>query len=284
MTAEQFAYNEYRDYVTYRELAHIETVPAFKKILEELMQHELEDYQFWLQFSTTKTFAISRFELLLLKIMRRLLGLTFTAKFLELHEKEAIQNYTEFLQTAPADVKERIQVIIDHEMQHERELIGQIREEQVEFMGSIILGLNDGLIELTGALVGFTFAFRNHGLVALTGLITGIAAALSMAASAYMQARHEAGKDAKKAGLYTGLSYLSVVALLVLPFVFIPNIFLALGLMFGVIFSIITAISYYTAVLFERSFRQQFTEMVVFSLGVAAVAFLTGSALRIFIF
>ena len=50
-------------------------------------------------------------------------------------------------------------------------------------MGSVVLGLNDELVEFTGALAGFTLALSDHRLIALTGSITGIAAALSMASS-----------------------------------------------------------------------------------------------------
>src|SRR5437016_1858109 len=85
-------------------------------------------------------------------------------------------------------------------------------------MASVALGVNDGVIELTGALTGFTFALKEHHLVALSGLITGIAAALSMAASAFMQARHEEEKDAVSAAVITGISYLIVVLLLVAPY------------------------------------------------------------------
>ncbi len=280
MTPEQFVQNEYRDYVTYRELAKIETVPEFKRILEELVRHELEDFQFWRQFSKKKEYRLGFLEIPLLKLMRKILGLTFTAKFLERHEKEAVRDYTEFLRTADGSMKARVQDIIQHEMHHEKELINQIQEERVKFLGSIVLGINDGLIELTGALTGFVFALSNHRLVALFGLVTGITACLSMASSAYMQARHEEGKDARKAGFYTGGSYLIVVALLILPFFLISNAYLALAAMFALTILLIGAFSYYSSVLFDRNFRKQFGEMLLFSLGVAAVAFLIGSLVR----
>ena len=280
LTPEQFADNEYRDYVTYRELAKIETNPAFRAILDQLVQQELDDYRFWLQFSSKKQHRLSAWEVGSLKLMRRVLGLTFTAKFLERHEKEAVHNYTECLSDADDAMKARLQEIIRHETNHEQEMINQIKEERVKFLGSIVLGVNDGLIELTGALVGFVFALRNARLAGLFGLVTGVAATLSMASSAYMQARHEEGRDPKKAALYTGTSYLLVVAGLVLPFFLIPNIYLALGAMAVVIVSMIAGFSFYASVLFDRNFKRQLGEMLAFSLGVAAVAFLLGSLIR----
>ncbi len=53
-------------------------------------------------------------------------------------------------------------------------------------MGSMVLGMNDALIELTGALAGFTFAMQNTRIVALAGLITGVSATLSMTSSSYL--------------------------------------------------------------------------------------------------
>jgi len=283
MTPDQFALNEYRDYVTYLELAKTETVPAFKKILEALVEHEIQDYRFWLPYCQKQAHRISRFEIGCLKMMRRLLGLTFTARFLEGNERDAIRNYTAFLKDADEPMRAKVEEILRHEKLHEQELISQIQEERVRFLSSIVLGVNDGLIELTGALVGFAFALRNHVSVALLGSVTGIAASLSMAASAYMQARHEEGKEPKKAALYTGGAYLLVVTLLVLPYGLISNIDLAIGVMFGLILLLILGLSFYSSVLFGRDFKRQVGEMLMFGLGVAGITFLLGSLVRVWL-
>lgn len=280
LSPERFFEHEYLDMMTYRELAKIETVPQFKRILEELMAHEVEDCQFWRELSSIKEVKISPFKIGVLKLMRKVLGLTFTAKFLERNEREAVQRYTAYAEQASPDMKARLEKIIDHETHHEQELIGQIREERVKFLGSMVLGVNDGLIELTGALVGFAFALQRPVQAGLFGAVTGIAASLSMAASAYMQARHEEGRDPKKAAAYTGLSYIVVVALLVLPFFLLPNIYAALAVMGIEILLLIAAFSGYAAILFDRSFKRQCGEMAAFSIGVATLAFLLGSLVR----
>lgn len=280
MTPDQFALNEYRDYVTYRELAKIETVPAFKRTLEELVRHEWEDFEFWRQFSPKKEFRLRPWELPVLLLMRRLLGLTFTAKYLERHEQRAVRDYTAYLKTANDPLRRRIQDILAREQEHEQTLIDQFRERRVQFLGSVVLGVNDGLIELTGALTGFAFALHDGRQVALFGSVTGIAASLSMAASAYMQARYEPGKDPRRAGLYTGLSYLLVVVGLILPFLLVPDVWAAFGIMMAVILALIAALSGYAAILFDRDFKRQFGEMLALSVGVAGIAFLLGSLVR----
>jgi VIT1/CCC1 family predicted Fe2+/Mn2+ transporter len=275
-----YAYNEYRDYVTYRELARIETVPEFKRILDKLIDQELQDYTYWRERASRTDFSVAPWELWLLRFMRRILGLTFTAKFLELGERRAVRDYTELLKVVQGPERERVQSIIAHEKEHERALINQIKEEKVEFIGSVILGLNDALVELTGALVGFSFVFTSRWLVVATGFMTATAASLSMAASAYMQARHEEGKDPWKAALYTGCSYWGVAFALILPFAVIPSTLGAIGGLFMMVLAIVYGISYYTSVLFERPLKRQFVEMLVASLGVGAIASLLGSLLK----
>ena len=116
----------------------------------------------------------------------------------------------------------------------------------------------------------------------------GVAASLSMTSSAYLQARNKDDgenpkKESRKAAFYTGAAYFIVVLILIAPFLFIKDVFLALGIMGIAVVLIIVAISYYTSTLFKRSFGKQFREMFFLTVGVAVVAFLIGSVLRRFI-
>lgn len=284
MTPDFFAYNQYRDHVMYKALAETESSPEFKEILEKLVEQEYDDYIFWRQFATQKTFHVRSHEIRLFKLIRKIFGLTFTAKLLEGHEKEMQGHYGDYLNTLTDEsLKEKMKEMIVQEKEHERYLLSQVKEDKVHFMSNIVLGLNDGLIELTGALVGFSLALQKTPLIALSGIITGISASLSMAASAYMQAHYEEGRDAKKAGFYTGGSYLIVMGILVAPFLLLQSIVPALCIMLVLTLAIILVISWYTTVLFERPFRRQFTQMFLFSLGIAAVAFGIGLLSRVIV-
>lgn len=285
MTPEQFAEDEYRDYVAYRELAKIEKNEHFRATLQKLATHEESHFQFWQSLAPKKEYAIHPLQVTTWKIMRKIMGLTFTVRFLERHETKGFDHYRTFLKSVTdKELQKKIEEVMKDESEHERILMSEIKEEKVEFIGSIILGLNDGLIELSGALVGFSFAFNNHLVVATTGIITGIAASLSMASSAYMQARHEEnGKNPKKAALYTGISYIIVVILLVAPFIISTEKTTSLIMMSGVILALITGISYYTSIIFERNFKRQFSEMFAFSIGVALISFIIGSLVQYFV-
>jgi VIT1/CCC1 family predicted Fe2+/Mn2+ transporter len=149
-------------------------------------------------------------------------------------------------------------------------------------VGSIVLGLNDALVELTGALAGLTFALQNASLIALAGLITGIAASFSMAASEYLSMKSEGETQrALKAALYTGAAYIVTVILLVIPYLVLANYFISLGVTLSVAVLIILFFNYYVSVAKDLDFRRRFLEMAGVSLGVAAFSFGVGYLIRI---
>ena len=97
---------------------------------------------------------------------------------MERSEKGVQKDYDEITSVIPEAAR------LKHEEEiHEEKLVAMLDEERLVYAGSIVLGLNDALVELTGALAGLTLALQNVKLIALSGLITGIAASMSMAAS-----------------------------------------------------------------------------------------------------
>ena len=113
--------------------------------------------------------------------------------------------------------------MLEDERRHEKELYNMLDEERLHYVGAMVLGLNDALVELTGAIAGVTFALANTRLVALTGIITGVSATFSMAASNYLAERADNNPKALKSSIYTGMAYLITVALLVLPYLLFPT-------------------------------------------------------------
>ena len=161
-----------------------------------------------------------------------------------------------------------LKATLEEEEKHEQELLGMIEEERLDYVGSMVLGLNDALVELTGALAGLTFAFRNTQLIALSGLITGIAASLSMASSEYLSHRaDQQGSRAVKAALYTGIAYIITVTLLVLPYLLLQSYVWALAATMGMAILIILVFNFYVSVAKDVSFKKHFLEMAGLSLG-----------------
>ncbi|PIR87500.1 MAG: rubrerythrin family protein [Candidatus Harrisonbacteria bacterium CG10_big_fil_rev_8_21_14_0_10_49_15] len=280
MTPYYFAYKQKLDWLVYKDLASREKDKDLKAVLEKLIDHELADYKFW-QKMVAREIQIPHWKIVFFRGLRTVFGLTFTARFLEGRERGMIEKYTRYLVTIEdAGQRAELKKIIEHERFHEEQFLSLIKEEKVDFVSSIVLGMNDGLIELTGALAGFSFALQNHLVVALAGTITGISASLSMAASAYMQAKHEKTKNPKKAATYTSVSYFLVVIILVAPYFLISQTMLALAVMIGLVLLIIAGMTFYTSTVFQENFGKNFGEMALFSLGVAVIAFGIGVLFR----
>jgi VIT1/CCC1 family predicted Fe2+/Mn2+ transporter len=101
------------------------------------------------------------------KIITVLLGYTFILKKLKKTEQLATKDYNLIKNEIPEAEK-----MAEDENRHEHELINMLDEERLQYIGSMVLGLNDALVELTGAIAGVTFALAHTKLVALTGIVT----------------------------------------------------------------------------------------------------------------
>ncbi len=271
-----FQKQEINGHYIYKFLAKREKSEKNAKILHKISNDEKSHYNVYKQFTNVEV-KPGRFYIFLYKVAAILLGPTFTIKLLENNEIDA--------QAAYGKINEipEIHKIIKDEEEHEEQLIGMIEEERLNYMGSIVLGLNDALVELTGALAGLTLALRDPGLIALTGSITGIAAAFSMAASEYLSTKSEdAGKGALKASIYTGIAYIFTVIILILPFLLLRNVFISLGLTLAGAVVIIAAFNYYYSVVKDEKFIRRFSEMAILSFGVALFSFGIGFVLRKF--
>ena len=160
-----------------------------------------------------------------------------------------------------------------------------IHEEKLSYISSMVLGLNDALVELTGALAGFTLALNDNRMVGMAGFITGVAATLSMAASEYLAERSDGKGDAAKSGLMTGGAYFITVVILLLPYLILDDkmYLLAMGIMLAFVILILAAFNFYTSVARDVPFGKNFGQMCAISLGVAALSFVLGYAVRTFL-
>jgi VIT1/CCC1 family predicted Fe2+/Mn2+ transporter len=272
-----FQRNEITEYHIYLRLAKVTKDAANRAVLNRIAADELRHYE-QLKKATGRDVTPDRFKVWKYVAIARILGLTFGIKLMEAGEVGAQESYGGY-----ENEFEPIGLMASDENVHEQELIGLINEERLRYTGSIVLGLNDALVELTGALAGFTLALQNTKLIAMTGAITGIAAALSMATSEYLSTKaEETEKHPLKASVYTGIAYIFTVLVLIAPYLIFKNYFVCLGITLTLGVLIIASFNYYIAVAKDLNFRKRFLEMTCLSLGVAAVSFLVGFLLRKF--
>jgi vacuolar iron transporter family protein len=271
----KFQQTEITEHHIYKRLARKVTPLENAQIIEQIAEDELRHYNGWKKY-TNQDVAPRWLMVWFYYWVSVIFGFTFGIKLMERGEEAAQENYASVVPEIPEAVR------FQHEENvHEERLIGMLDEERLQYAGSVVLGLNDALVELTGALAGLTLALQNVKLIALSGLITGIAASMSMAASEYLSTRsEETTKQPVRAAIYTGVAYIITVTLLVMPYLLFQNYILDLVITLTTAVIIIAVFNYYISVAKGESFRERFLEMAGLSLGVAAFSFVIGYFIR----
>ena len=263
---------ELTESVIYEKIAAFAKGEENKQTLLRLSREEKAHYEIWKKYSGLEM-KPQKGKVLWFTLIARILGFTFAVKLMERGESNAQEEYA----VLAAEVEESIH-IRQQEEEHETALLGMLDEETLQYVGSMVLGLNDALVELTGSLAGFAFALQNNKLIALSGLIVGISATFSMASSEFLAARSEGRTDALKSCSYTGIAYLITVILLIAPYLLLGSsqYLLALICMLAVVVLIIAGFTYYTSVAQDQPFFSRFGEMAVISISVAVLSFIVG--------
>ena len=264
--------NELTESLIYEKIAAFAKGDENKKTLQRLSREEKAHYEIWKKYSGIEM-KPQKAKVLKYTFLARTLGFTFAVKLMERGEENAQAEYALLAEEVPESIQIRRQ-----EEEHEQALLGMLDEERLQYVGSMVLGLNDALVELTGSLAGFVFALQNNRLIALSGLIVGISATFSMASSEFLSARSEGRTDALKSCTYTGIAYLITVVLLIAPYLlFGPTQYIpALICMLAVVVLIIAGFTYYTSVAQDQPFKGRFLEMAVISISVAVLSFVVG--------
>lgn len=239
--------------------------------LSRLSAEELKHAEMWGGI-TNETPKPKSLKILFYRLCGFLFGLTFVINLMEMGEEKAQVEYTKIAQEVPMAAQ-----IFQQEEEHERALYEMVDDERLRYISSMVLGINDALVELTGALAGFTFALGDSRIICMAGFITGSAATLSMAASEYLSKKNDPSEaHPLKAAVYTGFAYMFAVCMLLAPYAMISNPLAALG---GCLLSaalVIMLFTFYVSVVRKEPFLPAFGEMIAISFGVAALSFFIG--------
>ena len=271
----EFQRNEITEHLIYKKLSHLVRNRHNRGIMEKISGDEFRHYNIWRKYSGEDA-KPRTFNYWFYIVISMVFGVTFGIKLMEKGENNAQVSYA-----AVSDIAPEAGEIEKEENEHENALINMLDEEKLKYMGSIVLGLNDALVEFTGALAGFTFALGNSRLIGMVGFIMGISASFSMAASEYLSTKTETdNKNPRKASFYTGIAYMLTVLVLVSPYFFFQNHYFSLltTLVFAVF--LILVFTFYSSVVKDISFRERFTEMLVISMGVAGLSFAIGLVVK----
>ena len=271
--------NEKTESLIYKEIASNIKGEKNKKILNEISEEETKHEGIWKKY-TNQEVSVRRGKIRRTAILAKIFGFTFVLKKMENGEDAAQKKYKTLIKEVP-----EAETIMMDEQRHEAELLELLDEERLKYVGSMVLGLSDALVEISGTLAGLTFALRSTKLIALSGLITGISATLSMASSEYLSSKSSGDENAGKNSVYTGVAYLLTVIMMVLPFLLFGDSHYSYALisMLMIVVLIILGFSYYISVANNLSFKKRFFEMSGISLSVAGISFVIGILVKKFL-
>ncbi len=242
-------------------------------ILKRISEDELKHYNEWKKY-TQREVQPSHINVSRYLFFYYIFGLTFVMKILEGNEKKAQEAYNKISDNIP-----NISELITDEVEHENMLIGMIDDKRLNYLSSMIQGLNDALIGLAGQIAGFTFALQNTQLIGFAGLIAGFAQFLSNSASEieiYFSQKTEENRASLVSSLYMGASYMITVIILIIPYFIFSNYYVALSLNISITLIIIGFFTFFVSVVKDISIREMFLAMFTVSFCVSAISFTIG--------
>lgn len=292
------------DYETYSLLARKERHHKLKVLLERLAAMEEKHLGLWRHALEEHGYIAKRPSLVVqLKILgflmaRRLLGVAFVVRLLGRNELRSLDNYTEAIKNRNIGLtrieRRYLDIIIRDENYHEERLKRSIREYagELNYIRSMVLGLNDGLVELLAAISGLAVIATSSIIVVAGGLIVGISGTLSMAGGVYLSSKSHELVDSVEAGgkrsttpmreaLYTGIFYFLGSVIAVLPF--FSGLLGYEGIAASIILVSLTLMiaSTIIAVVSGTSISKRCLEMLAISLGATFITIILGNILKV---
>ncbi len=190
--------DEMKDSTLYRSLAEIETNENVREELLKLSSMEKEHADFWKFFLERRGIKVKEFKpsftIGLYKILRKIFGLAFTSKVMEMGEAKTIREYYEFYRRTDLseEEKEKLKQIVEDELLHEDIFHKMGSSEKIEHIRDVFLGMNDGLVEILATVAGLTGAYSgNPYILGVIGSIVGISGMLSMAIGTYISVKNQ---------------------------------------------------------------------------------------------
>ena len=194
--AETLILDELFDLSLYKALRQV-THPDAHHTLDELITVETGHLAFWQKFFDLRLDQLNpgrRIKLALLIVICKLFGSTAVHLVLEAIEVHGVRKYLALWREYQGQpLGEALHGILMDEFKHEDVLVTALTERKInaEKIRNIFLGLNDGLVEILGAVSGFFGAFGEATMVLVAASTTAVAGALSMAAGAFLALNSE---------------------------------------------------------------------------------------------
>jgi VIT1/CCC1 family predicted Fe2+/Mn2+ transporter len=194
--AQTLVLDELFDLSLYKALREV-TEPDVHHTLDELITVETAHLAFWQKFFDLRLNELDfgrQIKLSIMIFVCKLFGSTAVHLVLEAIEVHGVRKYLAIWQEyQDQPLAEALRGILMDEFKHEDVLVTALTERKInaEKIRNIFLGLNDGLVEILGAVSGFFGAFGSATMVLIAASTTAVAGALSMAAGAFLALNSE---------------------------------------------------------------------------------------------
>jgi vacuolar iron transporter family protein len=203
--------DELFDLSLYRKLRSVSN-PELQKILAELIPVEVGHFAFWQHFFKLKIPALNtgrKIKLLFIVYACRMFGAPAVGLVLEAIEVYGVRKYLDVWERYKDEsLGEAVKGVLEDEFKHEDVLVTRLKGRILnpDRVRNIFLGMNDGMVEILGAVSGFFASFGKNSLVLVAGLTTAVAGALSMAAGAYaaMSSENEVRRTQEEKARFLG--------------------------------------------------------------------------------
>jgi len=133
---------------------------------------EKEHASFWKEFLKNRGIDVppvktNNIRITFMKLLSKLFNPVLVISFFELGESGAIKEYYSFLKNKDLSEKEKknLKKIILDEIEHETFFARQINEKGMSNIRDFVLGMNDGLVEILGAVAGLSAVYVNSPLI-----------------------------------------------------------------------------------------------------------------------
>jgi vacuolar iron transporter family protein len=166
--------------------------PDLRGVLEQLIPIEAKHFRFWQQFfdvHVARLDAARRIKLGFLVAVCRVFGAPAIHLVLEAIEVYGVRKYLDVWDRyGDGPLGPAVRSVLDDEFRHEDAVVMGDAERRIhpERVRNVFLGLNDGLVEILGAVSGFFGAFGNTRAVLAASVTVAVAGAFSMAAGAWV--------------------------------------------------------------------------------------------------
>jgi VIT1/CCC1 family predicted Fe2+/Mn2+ transporter len=197
--AKEFYISEISDYNFYTYLANITKNSHLKENLLKIAKAEEKHSNFWKYFITSRGYELPKLEKDFTKnrfwqFVAKIFNPIILISILEQGESNALKDYYIFLKEADINDYEKTSLknIILDEIEHETFFSKEAEKLGLTNVRDLILGMNDGLVEILGTVAGLSAVYPNNPfLVGISGCVVGIAGSLSMGVGAYISVRSQ---------------------------------------------------------------------------------------------